>query len=240
MIWGTGAVFSWNRGENAYLVYHCSKIMAFASKLGNLLRQSKSKHTSFNGSTSMPSIYQALRHMSSSRLFVAGLSYAIDEQFLKESFTEFGEITEARIIYDWDSGRSRGFGFISFTSDEEAASALKSMDGKQLSGRILHVNYANERRSGFGGGGYGQNDGYASGGGYNRNDGYGTTTAYSQNNNNDQYGNGGGYSQSQSEYGSSGGFGDNDGHGSGTVGMVDGDIGYDNESGDNVGNMGKG
>lgn len=175
----------------------------------------------------MPSIYQALRHMSSPRLFVAGLSNAIDEQFLKESFTEFGEITEARIIYDRDSGRSRGFGFISFTSDEAAASALKGMDGKQLSGRILHVNYANERRSGYGGGGYSQNDGYGSGGGFNQNDGYGTTTAYSQSNNDDQSG-------------TSDGFGDNDGHGNGTVRMADGDVGCDNEPGDNVGNMGKG
>ncbi|KAH9323109.1 hypothetical protein KI387_017748, partial [Taxus chinensis] len=138
----------------------------------------------------------------SSLVLRTGLSYGIDEQFLRESFTEFGEITEARIIYDRDSGRSRGFGFLSFTSDEEAAAALKGMDGKQLSGRILHVNYASERRSSYGGGGYSQNDGYGTGGGgYAQSGGYGTG--------------GGSYGQSGG-YGTGGGnYSQNDGHPSG-------------------------
>lgn len=155
----------------------------------------------------------------------------MDDQSLRESFTEYGEVIEARIIHDRETGRSRGFGFISFTSNEEAAAAITGMDGKDLHGRLVHVNYATERTGGFrsGGGGYGQNDGYGTGGGfggggYSRNDGYGTGGGYSQNDGNAS---GGSYSQS-----SGAGY---DAEGSNRGGTKD-DLGYD----DNVDNMGKG
>lgn len=171
----------------------------------------------------------------------------MDDQSLRESFTEYGEVIEARIIHDRETGRSRGFGFVSFTSNEEAASAITGMDGKDLHGRLVHVNYATERTGGFrsGGGGYGgggySNDGYGTGGGYSQNDGYGTGGGYSQNDGNAS---GGSYSQSQNDgYGISGstssqipGAGD-DGISEGrSPGGTKDDYGYD----DNVGNMGKG
>lgn len=152
----------------------------------------------------------------------------MDDQSLRESFTEYGEVIEARIIHDRETGRSRGFGFVSFTSNEEAAAAIAAMDGKDLHGRPVHVNYATERTGGFrsGGGGYG-------GGGYSQNDGYGTGGGYGQNDGNAS---GGSYSQSQSDgYGTSGAGYDGTSEGRSTGGTKD-DFGYD----DKVGNMDKG
>lgn len=171
----------------------------------------------------------------------------MDDQSLRESFTEYGEVIEARIIHDRETGRSRGFGFVSFTSNEEAAAAIAAMDGKDLHGRPVHVNYATERTGGFrsggggyGGGGYSQNDGYGTGsgggsggGGYSQNDGYGTGGGYGQNDGNAS---GGSYSQSQSDgYGTSGAGYDGTSEGRSTGGTKD-DFGYD----DKVGNMDKG
>lgn len=176
----------------------------------------------------------------------------MDDQSLRESFTEYGEVIEARIIHDRETGRSRGFGFVSFTSNEEAAAAIAAMDGKDLHGRLVHVNYATERTGGFrsggggygggdggyggggGGGGYSQNDGYGTGsGGYSQNDGYGTGGGYGQNDGNAS---GGSYSQSQSDgYGTSGAGIDGTSEGRSTGGTRD-DFGYD----DKVGNMDKG
>lgn len=94
--------------------------MALANKLGGLLK----KATSSN-----PSIYQAIRCMSSSKLFVGGLSYGTDDQGLKNAFTRYGQVIEARVIMDRESGRSRGFGFVTYTSTEEASAAITAMDG---------------------------------------------------------------------------------------------------------------
>lgn len=144
--------------------------MAFASRLGSLLRQSITKHTGSNTSAPPLSLYNAVRNMSSSKLFVGGLSWGTDDQSLREAFTEFGDVIEARVILDRDSGRSRGFGFVSFSSGEEAASALSAMDGKEIQGRSVRVNYAAERSRGPAGGGYGGagygDSGSGAGGGY--------------------------------------------------------------------------
>lgn len=145
--------------------------MAFASRLGSLLRQSITKHTGSNTSAPPLSLYNAVRNMSSSKLFVGGLSWGTDDQSLREAFTEFGDVIEARVILDRDSGRSRGFGFVSFSSGEEAASALSAMDGKEIQGRSVRVNYAAERSRGPAGGGYGDS-GSGAGGGYGGSSGF--------------------------------------------------------------------
>lgn len=169
--------------------------MAFASRLGSLLRQSITKHTGSNTSAPPLSLYNAVRNMSSSKLFVGGLSWGTDDQSLREAFTEFGDVIEARVILDRDSGRSRGFGFVSFSSGEEAASALSAMDGKEIQGRSVRVNYAAERSRGPAGGGYG-------GGSYGG-AGYGDSGSSA----------GGGYGDSGS--GAGGGYGGSSGFASG-------------------------
>ncbi|KAK1269784.1 hypothetical protein QJS04_geneDACA005335 [Acorus gramineus] len=92
---------------------------------------------------------------SDSKLFVAGLSWAVDERSLKDAFSFFGDVTEdaespskdkvVRIMYDKNSGRSRGFGFVSFSGTDEARSAKDAMDGKAFMGRPLKISFALEK-----------------------------------------------------------------------------------------------
>lgn len=100
-------------------------------------------------------MFNAFRCMSS-KLFVGGLSYQTDDHSLKEAFSGFGDVVEARVITDRESGRSRGFGFVNYTSEESAKEALTAMDGQELNGRSIRVSLATERpprTSGFSGGG---------------------------------------------------------------------------------------
>ncbi|XP_052195026.1 glycine-rich RNA-binding protein 3, mitochondrial-like isoform X2 [Diospyros lotus] len=140
--------------------------MAFVSKIGNLLKQTVSKHTNLVPQCN-PSLYQAVRCMSSSKVFVGGLPYAMDETSLREVFAEYGDVVEARIIINNETGRSRGFGFVSYASSDEASRAIQALDGKDFQGRWLKVNSAVEKRprdSGFGGSDRGYGYGAASGG----------------------------------------------------------------------------
>lgn len=143
--------------------------MAFVGKVGSVFKQAAaSKHINVSLSASKPSIYQALRCVSSSRIFVGGLSYCLDETSLREAFSRYGEIIEAKIIVDHETSRSRGFGYISYTSNEAASSAIQAMDGKELYGRWLKVDYALGRPSVSQTGRYG-NSTYGTGYGYSSN-----------------------------------------------------------------------
>jgi RNA recognition motif-containing protein len=105
------------------------------------------------------------------KLFVGGLSWNTSDEGLMEAFAKFGEVTEAKVITDRESGRSRGFGFVSFTEGADADAAMAEMDGSTLDGRSIRVNEAHDRprrdRGGGGGGGYGggRGGGYGGGGG---------------------------------------------------------------------------
>ena len=98
------------------------------------------------------------------KLFVGGLSWDTNDDGLQEAFSQFGEISEAKVICDRDSGRSRGFGFVTFNDDEAADKAVAAMNGFQLDGRAIRVDVAQDRRSGGGGGGGGHRGGGGGGG----------------------------------------------------------------------------
>ncbi len=82
------------------------------------------------------------------KLFIGGLAWKTDDTSLQEAFSAFGEIMEARVVQDRDTGRSRGFGFVTFTSEESAEAAAKEMDGQMLDGRAIRVDLAREQPGG--------------------------------------------------------------------------------------------
>jgi cold-inducible RNA-binding protein len=95
------------------------------------------------------------------KLYVGGLPYSTNEEALREHFAQAGNVTSAVIIMDKMSGRSKGFGFVEMSSDEEAQSAISMFHDKEFDGRKLTVNEARPmearppRTGGNGGGGYG-------------------------------------------------------------------------------------
>jgi cold-inducible RNA-binding protein len=89
------------------------------------------------------------------KLFVGGLSFDTTDDGLHEAFQRFGEITEHKVITDRTTGRSRGFGFITFADEAAAATAISEMNGVELDGRTIKVSEAEDRgfKGGRGGGG---------------------------------------------------------------------------------------
>lgn len=81
------------------------------------------------------------------RLYIGGLSYNTTEDGLKESFSAAGTVESANIIIDKISGRSRGFGFVEMSTEEEAQEAIEMFNGKELDGRTLTVNEARPMES---------------------------------------------------------------------------------------------
>ncbi|RLB45352.1 MAG: RNA-binding protein, partial [Deltaproteobacteria bacterium] len=76
----------------------------------------------------------------SKRLFVGGLSWGTDDEGLRMAFERFGEIDDAKVISDRETGRSRGFGFVTFADDGAGTTAIAEMDGAELDGRAIRVN----------------------------------------------------------------------------------------------------
>ncbi len=81
----------------------------------------------------------------SKKIFVGGISFSTTEASLRDACTQYGEITDAVIITDRDTGRSRGFGFVTFSSEEAAAAAIQGLNNTDLDGRTIRVDTANER-----------------------------------------------------------------------------------------------
>jgi RNA recognition motif-containing protein len=95
-------------------------------------------------------------------LYVGNLSYDIDSAMLEGLFAPHGTVESAKVIMDRDTGRSKGFGFVEMSSDEEAQAAIAALDGQEVEGRAMKVNEARPRedsgrggRGGYGGGGGG-------------------------------------------------------------------------------------
>ena len=83
------------------------------------------------------------------KLYVGNLSYSLTEEDLKKFFAEAGSVESATIITDKISGRSKGFGFVEMSSEEEAKKAVESFDGKELDGRNIVVNEARPKKEAF-------------------------------------------------------------------------------------------
>ncbi|GMN64193.1 hypothetical protein TIFTF001_033272 [Ficus carica] len=135
--------------------------MAFRGKSVDMLRQS----ISGNVQSPMTSMLNSVRCISS-KIFVGGLSYGIDDQSLRDAFSGYGDVIEGNkqtssISYDYSychdfakvacdedevPAKSKGFGFVTFNNLDSAVSAVSSMDGQELQGRKIHVRYAYERR----------------------------------------------------------------------------------------------
>jgi cold-inducible RNA-binding protein len=94
-----------------------------------------------------------------SKLFVGGLAWTTDSEALRAAFQAHGEVVEAKVITDRETGRSRGFGFVTYATEAEAKKAL-AMNGAELDGRTLRVDLANESSRGGGGGRGGGRDRY--------------------------------------------------------------------------------
>lgn len=80
-------------------------------------------------------------------LYVGNLSYDLSEGDLQDYFSEFGQVQSTKIIKDFVSGKSKGFGFIEMSSQEEGENAISQTNGKELNGRTLKVNQAFDRNN---------------------------------------------------------------------------------------------
>ena len=99
-------------------------------------------------------------------IFVGNLSFNTSEDELRQMFESFGQVDRVSIMTDRDTGRSRGFGFVEMTSNEDGEKAIAGLNGSQIGGRTLNVNEARPKteRGGGGGGGGGRDRGGDRGG----------------------------------------------------------------------------
>jgi RNA recognition motif-containing protein len=89
------------------------------------------------------------------KLYVGNLPYSVTDQVLLDSFSQVGTVTSAKVITDRETGRSKGFGFVEMSTDEEAANAITQFNGADYEGRSLTVNEARPMAPREGGGGFG-------------------------------------------------------------------------------------
>ena len=94
----------------------------------------------------------------SSKLFVGNLSFNTTENDLQSAFAAHGTVIETNLMMDRETGRPRGFGFITMSSPEEAQKAIEALNGQSVDGRALTVNVAKPREERTGGGGGGRRE----------------------------------------------------------------------------------
>lgn len=82
------------------------------------------------------------------KLFVGGLSWDTDTEGLRAAFAEYGNVSDAVVVQDRETGRSRGFGFVTFDNDDDAKKAMDAMNGAELDGRTIRCDQAIERERG--------------------------------------------------------------------------------------------
>lgn len=98
-------------------------------------------------------------------IFVGSLPFKIEESELQEIFEEYGEVTSVKIITDRATGRSKGFGFVEMTNEEEAKKAIEELNNAEIEGRTIVVNKAEEKKEGSRPSGGGFRGGNSGGGG---------------------------------------------------------------------------
>jgi RNA recognition motif-containing protein len=84
----------------------------------------------------------------SKRLYVGNLPFDCTELELRGLFEQFGTVTDTKVVLDRETGRSRGFGFVEMSTDQEATNAVAGSNGREMNGRTLRVNEAQEKSSG--------------------------------------------------------------------------------------------
>ena len=103
------------------------------------------------------------------KLFVGSLPYSMTDDDLAELFKEFGEVASSKVIFDRETNRSKGFGFVEFNDDAAAKTAIEALNNKEVQGRTIVVNEARPQedrpRRDFGGAQGGSGGGYGGGGG---------------------------------------------------------------------------
>ncbi|HCD35215.1 MAG TPA: RNA-binding protein, partial [Phycisphaerales bacterium] len=102
------------------------------------------------------------------KIYVGNIPFSTTEDSLSAEFGAFGEVEDVALITDRETGRPRGFAFVTMANDEEARKAIESLNGTEVGGRTITVNEARPREGGGGGGG-----GYRGGGGGGGRGGYG-------------------------------------------------------------------
>ena len=104
-------------------------------------------------------------------IYVSNLSFNVQDEDLREFFTEYGEVTSAKVITDRETGKSRGFGFVEMSDDESAKKAIAELDQATVDGRTIRVTEAKPKEDKGGGGGRsgGGFRGGNGGGGYHKN-----------------------------------------------------------------------
>ncbi|KAI7998084.1 hypothetical protein ACSBR2_034909 [Camellia fascicularis] len=112
--------------------------MAFASSLRRVLKPSSILQSHFTSIRSNSTL-------TSPKLFVSGLSRLTTDEKLREAFSAFGQLLEAKVVVDRASGRSKGFAFVTYASIEEAEQARKDMNAKFLDGWVIFVDPAKPR-----------------------------------------------------------------------------------------------
>lgn len=108
----------------------------------------------------------------SKKLYIGNLSFAVRDEDLSDAFGSFGNITSVRVVTDRETGRSKGFGFVEYETEDAAQAAINGMNGKEIAGRPVNVSEARPQtdrpRTGGGGGGFrrGPRPGGGGGGGF--------------------------------------------------------------------------
>ena len=100
------------------------------------------------------------------KLYVGNLPYSFRDGDMEQAFSQYGQVTSAKVMMERDTGRSKGFGFVEMGSDAEAQAAIQGMNGQQVGGRGLVVNEARPMEPRTGGGGFGGGRREGGGGGY--------------------------------------------------------------------------